>query len=436
MRITHAITATLLAVASSMAQAQSTLVIESWRADNAIWDEKIIPAFNKHHPDITVKYIAPSEADIAKWNADPVGYLSARVASGQAGDLLACRPFDGSLNLFKNGLLKEVTEMEGIENFPTFAQTPWQTDSGAQTFCLPMASVIHGFLYNKDIFEKIGVNEPVTNADFYWVLEKAKRAGYLPLAFGLKDKWETDALAFQNIGPTYWKGEDGRDALLKGEERIDSQGYRETFRHLAKWANYMGDNAEERSYFDSRQLFEQGKAAVYPAGSWDILTFEGKVNMGAFPPPVEKRGDACYFSDHTDLGMGINAHSKNLPAAETFLKWMASAEFAELLTNEITGFFSLSNHFFEVKNPIAREMLSWRDKCDSTIRNTTHILSRGKPSFDQEVWDKSIQVMTGKMTPAQATSQLQKGLESWYQPQQVSKQQAPAQACDRTPLLP
>ena len=108
--------AACLALSASNTYAQTTVIIESWRADGPIWNEKIIPAFNKHHPEITVKYVAPSEADVAKWNSDPVGFLQRRITSDQAGDLIACRPFDGSLELFQKGLLKEVTEMEGIEH--------------------------------------------------------------------------------------------------------------------------------------------------------------------------------------------------------------------------------------------------------------------------------------------------------------------------------
>ncbi|WP_283130347.1 ABC transporter substrate-binding protein [Enterovibrio norvegicus] len=417
---------------SAFASAQTTLVIDSWRSDDAVWNEKIIPAFNKHYPNIKVEYRSPPDLDASKWNGD----MEARFKSQTAGDLIACRPFDGSLALFKRGIFKEVTEMEGMENFPSFAQAPWQTDSGAQTFCLPMASVIHGFFYNKDIFKELGVNEPVTNADFYWVLEKAKRSGYLPLAMGTKDKWEAATMGFQNIGPTYWKGEDGRGALLNGEERMDSKPYRDTFRQLEKWAKYMGEDFDQRGYNDAIKLFANGEAAVYPTGSWDIMSFHDKVNMGVFPPPVEKKGDACYFSDHTDLGMGINANSKHPEAAEAFLKWMTTAEFAELLTNEISGFFSLSNHFFDVKNPIAQEMMSWRDKCDSTIRNTAQVLTRGKPDLEMEVWDTTTSVMGGSMTPTQAVNQLQSGLESWYQPQKDSKKSASSSAlCNCSPLM-
>lgn len=423
--------AALTLVASTLANAQSTLVIDSWRSDDAVWNEKIIPAFNKHYPDIKVEYRSPPNWDASKWN----GEMENRFDNGTAGDLIACRPFDGSLALYQRGLLKEVTEMEGMENFPSFALAPWQTDSGATTFCLPMASVIHGFFYNKDIFKEVGVNEPVTNADFYWALEKAKRAGYLPLAIGTRDKWEAATMGFQNIGPTHWKGEDGRDDLLTGKAPVTSEPYRRTFQELAKWAKYMGQDFDQRGYSDSINAFADGKAAVYPAGSWDIMTFKGKVNMGVFPPPVEKKGDACYFTDHTDLGMGIYSKSKNPEAAELFLKWMTTAEFAELLTNEISGFFSLSNHFFDVKDPIAQEMMSWRDKCDSTIRNSAQVLSRGEPNFELEIWETSTSVMSGQMTPAQATSQLQKGLDAWYQPQRDRKEVTPEQPCDCTPLL-
>ncbi|MGF1866293.1 ABC transporter substrate-binding protein [Enterovibrio norvegicus] len=400
---------------SPFANANITLVIDSWRSDDAVWNEKIIPAFNKHYPDIHIEYRSPTGT--TQWEQE----MESRYKNKTAGDLIACRPFDGSLALFNRGIYKEITDLDGMENFPSFAQAPWQTDSGAQNYCLPMASVIHGFFYNKDIFEKVGIAEPIiTNADFYAALEKVKRGGYLPLAIGTKDKWEAATMGFQNIGPTYWKGEDGRDALLNGAERLDSAPYKETFLQLAKWGEFMGENFDQRSYGDAVDLFASGNAAVYPAGSWDIMNFKGKVNMGVFPPPVQKEGDACFFSDHTDIGMGINANSKNQKAAELFLEWMTTSEFAESMTNELSGFFSLSNHFFNLRNPIAQEMMSWRDKCDSTIRNTAQMLSRGEPNLEIEMWNTSTSVMAGSMTPTQAINQLQSGLESWYQPQKDS----------------
>ena len=44
-----------------------------------------------------------------------------------------------------------------MENFSDVAKAAWTTDDGKTTFCVPMASVIHGFIYNKDAFDKLGI---------------------------------------------------------------------------------------------------------------------------------------------------------------------------------------------------------------------------------------------------------------------------------------
>ena len=84
------------------------------------------------------------------------------------------------------------------------------------------------------------------------------------------------------------------------------------FKELATWAPYMGDGYQAQKYPDSQNLFSLGKAAIYPAGSWDISTFrkDAQFQIGAFPPPLPA-GDTCYITDHTDIGMGMNAASKN-----------------------------------------------------------------------------------------------------------------------------
>ncbi len=43
------------------------------------------------------------------------------------------------------------------------------------------------------------------------MLEKIKADGtYVPLAMGTHDQWEAATMGYQNIGPNYWKGEEGR----------------------------------------------------------------------------------------------------------------------------------------------------------------------------------------------------------------------------------
>ena len=138
--------------------------------------------------------------------------------------------------------------------------------------------------------------------------------------------------------------------------------------------------------------------------------------MGAFPPPLPKAGDTCYISDHTDIAMGVNAAGKHQAEARKFLEWLTTPEFAELYSNALPGFFTLSNHKITVKDPLATVFLSWRGTCKSTIRNSYQILSRGQPNLENELWRVTASVVNGTLQPAQAAQQIQSGLDKWYKP--------------------
>lgn len=393
----------------------ATLTIESWRNDDLqIWQEQLIPAFEAKHPGIKVTFSpsAPTEYNAA---------LNAKLDAGSAGDLITCRPFDASLELFNKGQLADLTALPGMENFSDVAKSAWSTDDGSKAFCVPMASVIHGFIYNKDAFDQLGIAEPKTEAEFFAALDKIKADGtYIPMAMGTKDLWEAATMGYQNIGPTYWKGEEGRKALIAGTQKLTDADWVAPYATLAKWKPYLGDGFEAQSYPDSQNLFTLGRAAIYPAGSWEIATFKSQAQftMGAFPPPVRNAGDTCYISDHNDIGIGLNAKSANQEAAKTFLSWVASPEFAAIYANALPGFFSLSSTPVTMKDDLAQEFVSWRQECQPTIRSTYQVLSRGTPNLENETWVESANVINGTETPEQASQKLQQGLDSWYKPAQ------------------
>ena len=118
-------TVLLAAVATTaMAGAASAgkLTIESWRNDDAaIWKEKLIPAFNAKYPDIQVEFTptAPKEYNAA---------LNARLEGGTAGDIITCRPFDASLELFNKGHLAALNDLPSMANFSDVAKSAWTTD--------------------------------------------------------------------------------------------------------------------------------------------------------------------------------------------------------------------------------------------------------------------------------------------------------------------
>ena len=145
--------------------ADVTLTLESWRNDDLqIWQDKIIPAFEAKNPGIKVVFspTAPTEYNAA---------LNAKLDAGSAGDIITCRPFT-SLDLFNKKQLSDLTSLPGMDNFSPVAKAAWTTDDGKSTFCVPMASDIHGFIYNKDAFDKLGIAIPKTEDEFFAALDK------------------------------------------------------------------------------------------------------------------------------------------------------------------------------------------------------------------------------------------------------------------------
>ncbi len=391
----------------------TTIKIESWRPEDAvIWETDIIPAFEAQFPDINVEF-APT---------DPTQYdavLESRLAAGAAGDVIACRPFDASLTLFERGHLAPLTELAAMEHFSPAARAAWTTDDRGTPYCVPLAAVIHGFIYNKTAFSELGLREPQTEEEFFALLGAIRDDGrYVPLAIGTHDRWESATMGFQNIGPNHWKGEQGRLALIDGTAKLSDQAYVDTLAVLQRWSAYLGDDVSSVTYADAQAMFASGAAAIYPAGSWEIAAFNAAADfeLGAFGPPPPADQDACYISDHSDMGLGMNAEARHPQAAMTFLRWAASSEFADIFSNALPGFFSLHSTPVTLTDPLAQEFASWRGPCESTIRNSAQILSRGEPNLEQELWEISARVLNGSMDPAEGARRLQAGLDAWYTP--------------------
>lgn len=402
---------------AAVASDKVSLTIESWRTDDlAAWNDVILPAFMAQHPNIEVKF-APVQ------NTEYSTSLATKISAGTAGDLIMVEPYDYRLKMYQDGQLANLNDLAGMDKFSAQTLSAWSTDDGKEHFAVPMAGVLHGFIYNQDIFDELGLKPPTTEAEFLAVLDKVKQDGkYTPLAMGTADSFVPGLLGFELIGPNYWKGEEGRQGLIHGTTKFTDPkgGFISTWEALEKWIPYLPEGHESIKYGDMQNLFTLGKAAVYPAGSWEIGIFNkqigDKFKYAAFPPPVPAAGDKCYIDDHPDNGMALNAQAKHPEEAKIFLSWLTSPEFSQLMTDNLSGFFNLSTNTVNVQDPLAKQFLSWRETCESSPRLTYQILSRGEPNTDNQVNNDTVQVMQGKMTPQQAAEDVQKGLDSWFKP--------------------
>lgn len=393
------------------------LVIESWRADDlTVWEDKILPAYKEEHPNVNITFNGVVNTEYGTT-------LTTKLKAGTAGDIIMVEPYDYRTSLYKEGYLAKLNDIEGLsvneDVYEDFAISAWSTDEG-DIFGVPLAACTHGFIYNKTAFEELKLEVPETIDEFFNVCQKIKDEKKTPIAFGTADDFVNSVYAFSPAVPNFVKGEEGRQGLIDGTKKFTDPEFVAAWEFLDQWKPFLPEGYQGISYSDMQNLFISGQALIFPAGSWDVSVFntmaDGSFEMGAFQVPVQKGGDERFVCNHPDMGLALNEASKSRDEAVDFLEWTTTEEFANLWNNELPGFYSLSKHEVELKDPLAAEMLSWTKDAGNTPRIAYQYLSRGDFNTDAELIRMTGLMFAGEMTPQEVAEEMQKGLEASYTP--------------------
>src|SRR6185437_10271601 len=97
---------------------------------------------------------------------------------------------------------------------PAYLQMLKDVTGLKEIYAVPYAANANGVIYNKAIFEELGIEVPKTWDEFITVAEKVKASGKIPFYFTLKDAWTT--LPSFNVLAANTQGDDFYDELNKG----------------------------------------------------------------------------------------------------------------------------------------------------------------------------------------------------------------------------
>lgn len=157
-------------------------------------------------------------------------------------------------------------------------EAAFKDDNGQ--FGLPYQCNVQGIFYNKELFDKAEVEYPTdetTYEEFIEMIKKLKDSGVTPLAIGSKNSafamWE-----FNEFLARYgW--EDNIENILGGSDKFNNEELTACFEKLQgmKEAGAFPENMATIEYFDAKQLFNEGKAAMFGTGQWDCAEFDENI---------------------------------------------------------------------------------------------------------------------------------------------------------------
>lgn len=241
---------------------------------------------------------------------------------------------------------------------------------------------------------------------------------------GTKDGWVISEVVANPNYMSFVGGEEWRQAMLRGEKKFTDPDFVKFLQYINRWKDYMPENYEAIGYVEAQQLFLSEKAAIFPAGSWEIGYFKAQnpnIEYGVFMSPTLKKGDKRWVGFNGGAGIGINKNSPNIEAALTYVNWLISEKAQILTANLMAGLYPTVNIPGEqIEDPLARE---WIEAAGPNGENFAvgfglEKINKQEPSAGTLTMENVINMLNGKITPEEAAANIQKGLASWYKPMQ------------------
>ncbi|MEM1972464.1 MAG: extracellular solute-binding protein [Nitrososphaerota archaeon] len=271
--------------------------------------EKAIEVFETEYPNVTVKREAKSLSE-------QTTAVMAALQAGRGGDVIVVNNGETMMGpLVRAGLIIPLDSYAVKYGWFKKAFSPyiWKRAMYSRDgsvfgvgnlYAVSFRSEIVGVFYNKNIFRDLGAGLPQTLQELEDVLDRAKRAGYIPLAIGGLTDWPFFHL-FGAIQASFLAHEFG--SPLKAQEYIDDivlswredrtwvkDGNKKAIQKIQDWIKkgYFPEGFTGMTIEEALASFKAGKAAVFLQGNWyaaEIAEALGPKNVGFFPvPPIEK----------------------------------------------------------------------------------------------------------------------------------------------------
>lgn len=316
--------------------------------------EKMIDAFEKANPDITIDYTNYN------YNPEYLQALSAASASDNLADIVGLQP--GSLTQTYSDYLIDLSDYAKAEwgddwtsVYDNVTQSQLQLgnkDGDDGHYILPIKTQDIYVEYNKTLFEQLGLKVPTTYDELVEVSKTLRDNGYAPLFFGGADGWQHVNLLLMctsQISDTLFdECQNGEKAWTCDEMKQAMTNYKKLFDD-----GVMQDGSlSSTSYSDGTTLFLAGQAGMMLLGSWWAQEYTSEDVSDAvanwdydyfYLPALEEGLSDSKAIGGVDFGYGITKNCENPDLAWKALVSFATGEGAQEIANDMNNHLSYPN---------------------------------------------------------------------------------------------
>lgn len=192
-----------------------------------------------------------------------------------------------------NGLLLDMSDYLGTSEAVDTALNGMEDafNNGSIQYGLPYQCNVQGIFFNKEIFDKAKVDYPTdatTYDEFVQMVKDLKAAGYIPLSIGSMNSsfamWEFNEFLSRYGWEDFYKD------VAEGKEKYNNDAMVACFDKMKGLADAgaFPENMTTLEYFDAKQLFDNGEAAMFGTGQWDCAEFDENIGdkIGFFWGPT------------------------------------------------------------------------------------------------------------------------------------------------------
>ncbi len=297
--------------------------------------DKLVAAFEQQNPGIDIQRTVVPQTNIRD-------QLRIAVAGGQEPNMVYTWPAAAVLASYaknnsllalddaarQNGWLSRLPELEVKRN-----------SYKGHLYAYPFEQDYMLVYYNKDLFQKLGIQVPRTYQEFQQSCEKIKQAGLVPIAFGNRGKWPaTNTLSYLLA---LVAGKQRQEEVLFGDTPWTNDAYMEAARTFLDWADkgYFPRGFNGIEYGEANSLFTMGQAAMDITGTWvlqDMVAGATDFELGTFMLPAIKPDlpKATMMGEGSQWEITARGSPQTHQAAIQFLAFLASDQNTKVWVEE------------------------------------------------------------------------------------------------------